>query len=344
MTYGELMISVLDAAPDPMSAPAIGWGVLGAGRIAGSFSDAVGTSTRSRVVAVGSRDAGRGREFADKHAPGARVGSYEELVADPAVDAVYVATPHSHHRDHALLAVAAGKHVLVEKAFTRNAAEAVEVLNAARRAGVFVMEAMKTRHLPHVAAIRALVARGEIGDVVSVTGNYQVAFPYDETSRIFDPALAGGALLDIGVYPVAFAMDLLGVPDEVRATGFLTRTGVDAQSAIALRFGERAVASVTTSVQSPSPTSVTIGGTAGNIQIAGHAFAPTGFVVEWADGGRKEFDGFVEDGKQYEAAEVARCIAAGAVESARMSWQDTLDLMAVLDAARGQLGVVYPGE
>lgn len=339
------MISVLDAAADPMDAPAIGWGVLGAGRIASSFSDAVRASTQSSVVAVGSRNTARGQEFADKHAPDAQVHSnYEALVADPAVDAVYVATPHSHHRDHALLAIAAGKHVLVEKAFTRNTTEAVDVLDAARAAGVFVMEAMKTRHLPHVAAIRALIARGDIGDVVSVTGNYQTAFPYDPSSRIFDPALAGGALLDIGVYPIAFAMDMLGVPDKVHASGFLTETGVDAQSAITMRFGDRAMASVTTSVYTPTPTSVTIGGTAGYIHIPDHAFAPTGFVVEWADGGRKEFDGFAEDGKQYEAAEVARCLAAGNVESERMTWQDTLDLMGVLDTVRSQLGVVYPGE
>ncbi|GII98416.1 putative dehydrogenase [Sediminihabitans luteus] len=338
-------VSVLDAAPDPMFAPAIRWGILGPGSIARSFAEAVRTSTRGRVTAVGSRDVGRAQDLAERHTDDARAhGSYEDLVGDPDVDVVYVATPHSHHREHALLAIAAGKHVLVEKAFTRNAAEARDVLDAARAAGVFVMEALKTRHLPHVAAIRTMIARGEIGDVVSVTGSYEAAFPHDPSSRIFDPALAGGALLDIGVYPIGFAMDLLGVPDDVRATGFLTATGVDAQANVALRYGTRAVASLTTSVLARTPVSLTIGGTGGFVHLPSHFSAPAGFVVEWADGARKEFDGFVPDGKQYEAAEVARCVAEGRTESDRMTWQDTLDLMAVLDAARAQLGVVYPGE
>ncbi|BDZ41447.1 dehydrogenase [Paraoerskovia sediminicola] len=296
-------------------------------------------------MAVGSRDVGKAAAFAEQHAPGATAhGSYADLVADPDVDAVYVATPHSHHHEHALLGIAAGKPLLVEKAFTRNRAEAVEVLDAARDAGVFVMEAMKTRHLPHVAAIRTLVARGEIGEVVAVSGSYEAAFPYDPSSRIFDPALAGGGLLDIGVYPIAFAMDLLGAPEDVVATGYLTETGVDAQATVVLRYGDRASATLSTSVRTPTPATFTIGGTSGSIRIAEHAFGPTTFTVEWADGGRKEFDGFAPDGKQYEAAEVARCLAAGAVESARMPWQETLDLMRVLDLAREQLGVVYPGE
>ncbi|ROS76611.1 Gfo/Idh/MocA family protein [Cellulomonas sp. PhB143] len=339
------VVSVLDAVPDPMSAPPVRWGILGAGAIAGSFAEAVRTSTAGSVAAVGSRSAARAAAFAERHAPGARAhGSYEDLVADPDVEVVYVATPHSHHRDHALLAVRAGRHALVEKAFTRNEAEAVEVLEAARAAGVFVMEAMKTRHLPHVAAIRTMVARGEIGDVVSVSGSREAAFAHDPASRLFDPGLAGGALLDVGVYPLAFALDLLGVPDEVAATGFLTDTGVDAQSTVTLRYGTRAVATATSSLLTRTPASVTIGGTSGFVHVPEHAYGPTGFTVEWHDGGRKEFDGFAPDGKQYEAAEVARCVAAGDHESTRMPWQETLDLLRVLDAARARLGVVYPGE
>src|SRR5690606_1823835 len=142
-------------------------------------------------------------------------GDYEALVTDPEVDVVYVATPHSHHHEHALLAIRAGKHVLVEKAFTQDAAQAREVLDAARAAGVFVMEAMWTRFLPHVAALRGVIARGEIGRVVSVIADHGQQFPFDPAHRLYAPGLAGGALLDLGVYPVSFAHDLLGAPDTV---------------------------------------------------------------------------------------------------------------------------------
>jgi len=338
------VVNVLDAVPDPGDAPPVRWGILGAGKIAGSFADEVAAFTRGRVTAVGSRDGRRAGDFAQRHAPSATAhGSYEALVADPDVDVVYVATPHSHHRDHGLLAVAAGKPVLMEKAFTRNEAEAREVLDAAREAGVFVMEAMLTRHLPHVAAIRALVAQGEIGEIRSVTASYGSGAAYDPSHRLFAPELAGGALLDIGVYPLAFATDLLGMPDGVTAVGLRAPTGVDTQSTVVLRYGD-ATATLSSSVLAQSATSLVIAGTGGRIEVVDRFMVPTTFSVVWADGARREFDGYAPGAKQYEAAEVARCLAAGLTQSPRMTWQDTLDLMRVMDRARAQLGVVYPGE
>ena len=338
------VVNVLDAVPDPGDAPPVRWGILGAGKIAGSFADEVAAFTRGRVTAVGSRDGRRASDFAQRHAPSATAhGSYEALVADPDVDVVYVATPHSHHRDHGLLAVAAGKPVLMEKAFTRNEAEAREVLDAAREAGVFVMEAMLTRHLPHVAAIRALVAQGEIGEIRSVTASYGSGAAYEPSHRLFAPELAGGALLDIGVYPLAFATDLLGMPDGVTAVGLRAPTGVDTQSTVVLRYGD-ATATLSSSVLAQSATSLVIAGTGGRIEVVDRFMVPTTFSVVWADGARREFDGYAPGAKQYEAAEVARCLAAGLTQSPRMTWQDTLDLMRVMDRARAQLGVVYPGE
>lgn len=337
-------VDVTGAVADPMDAPPLRWGILGPGRIAESFTNAVVASTRGSVVAVGSRSAARAGDFVRAHAPDARVhASYEALVADPDVDAVYVASPHSHHHDHALLGIAAGKHLLVEKAFTRNTAEARAVLDSAGAAGVFVMEAMKTRHLPHVAALRSILASGEIGDVVSVRGSYEMAFPFDAASRIFDPALAGGGLLDIGVYPLAFALDLLGAPDDVLAAGVLTPTGVDAQATVVLRY-PAAVATCTSSLVASAPVAMVIAGTRGWVDLPHHYSSPATFTVHRADGSSTTYDGRVPDGKQYEAAEVARCVSAGLTESPRMSWQHTLDLMAVLDRARAGVGVRYPGE
>ena len=340
----------MTVAPDPREAPPIRWGILGAGHIASRFVTAVQQHTQGQVVAVGSRDRERGEAFAAAHriGTGHRIGAvhegYAALVADPAVDVVYVATPHSEHREHALLAIAAGKHVLVEKAFTRNALEAVEVIQAARAAGVFLMEAMWTRFLPHVAALRQVVERGEIGDVVRVEADFGGSPPYNPTDRNFNPALAGGALLDLGVYPIAFAQDLLGAPTGVTAVGTLAGTGVDVESTVTLDFEGRAEAVARSSFLADTPRTAVVIGTDGRIDVDPEFYAPTTFTVTRRDGTRTRFEEPVDGGMQFEAAEVARCIAAGRTESPRASWQSTLDVMRTLDAARGQLGVVYPGE
>jgi len=329
---------------DPRTAPSIRWGILGAGNIAGAFAHAVASRTRSPLLAVGSRNRDRVERFATAHGiPTTHVG-YRDLVEDPQVDAVYVATPHSEHRALALLAIAAGKHVLVEKAFARNTGEAEEVFAAARAAGVFVMEAMWTRFLPHVAALHQVIEAGEIGEIVSISADHGQAFDLDPTSRLFDPNLAGGALLDLGVYPVSFAHDFLGAPDGVTAVGALTETGVDGQVSVVLSYGSRVQATLSTTLWSTTPTTASISGTEGNIQVAGDFYAPTSFTVTRRDGARWTFDRPASMGLQYEAAEVARCVADGRTESPRMTWQNTLDVMRTLDAVRAQIGLVYPGE
>ncbi len=329
---------------DPRTAPSIRWGILGAGRIAGSFADAVSQHTRAQLVAVGSRNRDRAERFATAHGiPTTHLG-YEALVEDPHVDVIYVATPHSEHLEHALLAIRAGKHVLVEKAFTRNAAEAEQVFAAAREAGVFVMEAMWTRFLPHVSALHQVVDAGEIGEIVNVSADHGQLMAFDPTSRLFDPALAGGALLDLGVYPVSFAQDLLGAPDSVTATGTLAETGVDGQVSIVLSYGARTQATLSTTLWARTPTVALVSGTEGYIEVAGPFYRPTSFRVTRLDGRVWTFDQPSTSGMQYEAAEVARRVAAGDVESPRMSWQGTLEVMRTLDEVRRQVAVVYPGE
>lgn len=336
--------TVAATVPDPRSAPPVRWGILGAGWIAGAFARDVIASTRAQIAAVGSRDRVRAERFASAHGiPTTHVG-YEELVTDPQVDVVYVATPHSEHLEHALLAIAGGKHVLVEKAFTRSAAEARQVFDAAAKAGVFVMEAMWTRFLPHVAALRAIIADGTIGEVVNVTADHGQWFAFDRSSRLFAPELAGGALLDLGVYPVSFAHDLLGTPDRVSAVGSLTETGVDGQVSIALGYGERAQASLSTTLWSKTATTAVISGTLGRIELAGDFYAPTSLRCVLRDGTSWTFDRPVAGGLQYEAAEVARCVDQGRTESERLPWSETLAVLGTLDEIRAQVGVVYPGE
>jgi predicted dehydrogenase len=329
---------------DPRTAPPLRWGILGAGGIASQFASAAAQFTRAELVAVGSRSRGRGERFATAHGmPVAHVG-YQGLVDDDRVDAVYVATPHSEHREHALLAIRAGKHVLVEKAFTRNAAEAREVLDAAREAGVFVMEAMWTRFLPHVAALHQIIGAGELGEIVSLQADHGQLMAFDPHSRLYDPALAGGALLDLGVYPVAFAHDFLGVPDTVTAVGTRTETGVDGQVSIVLGYGERTQATLHTTLWAKTPTAAAISGTEGRVRVDGEFYRPTSFRVERNDGRMWTFGQQIPNGLQYEAAEVARRVAAGDTQSDRMTWQGTLDVMATMDEVRRQIGVAYPGE
>jgi predicted dehydrogenase len=325
---------------DPRTAPPLRWGILGAG----DFADAVNAHTRAQLVAVGSRNRDRSERFATAHGiPTTHLG-YRDLVEDPQVDAVYVATPHSEHREHALLAIAAGKHVLVEKSFTRNAGEAEDVFAAAKAAGVFAMEAMWTRFLPHVAALHQIVDAGEIGEIVNLSADHGQWFAFNPTSRLFDPALAGGALLDLGVYPVSFAHDFLGVPDAVHATGTLTETGVDGQVSIVLSYGERTQATLSTTLWAKTPTMASISGTEGFVTVAGNFYTPTSFRVQRTDGRVWTFDHPSPRGLQFEAAEVARRVAAGDTESPRLTWANTLEVMRTLDEVRAQIGLAYPGE
>jgi predicted dehydrogenase len=346
-TYASRLTSAdLDGTvPDPRDAPAVRWGVLGAGNIAASFSDGVRERTAATVTAVGSRSVDKAEAFADAHAPGARAhGSYESLVADDDVDVVYVATPHSHHLEHALLAIEAGKHVLVEKPITRSTAEARTLLDAAQAAGVFCMEAVWTRFLPHVAALRAAIARGEIGEVRAVMADFDIHVPFDATHRLFAPGLAGGALLDLGIYPITLAHDLLGVPATVLAHGTLAETGVDDHVGMIFAYDGGAQALLHTSTGAHGGAGARIIGTRGRIEIPQFFFGPTGFEVLRDDGTSWTFTSPEGEGKAYEAAEVARCLAAGETQSSRMPWSATLEVMGLLDDVRAQLGVVYPGE
>lgn len=329
---------------DPRQAPTLRWGILGPGGIADSFVAALKAETTQQVVAVGSRNAQRAEAFASKwDIPGVH-GSYDELVSDPNVDVIYVATPHSHHREHALQAIAAGKHVLVEKAFTRNAAEAREVVAAAREKGVFCMEAMWTRFLPHMVALRSLISDGAVGDIVNLRADHGQFFPFNPEHRIYNPELAGGALLDLGVYPVSFAHNILGAPAQIHAVGAKTQTDVDGQVSMIFTYDSPAQADLSTTSWSLTETSASISGTEGRIDVAGPFYYPTSFQLTRLDGTVMSFDKPLNHGLHFQAAEVARRISAGELESPLMPLDESVAIMGVLDEIRSQVGVTYPGE
>ena len=334
--------------PDPMEAPPIRWGVLGPGGIANTFADAVHEGTRSRVVAVGSRSLDRARDFAGRHGVQRAHGSYADLVTDPEVDAVYVASPHSEHHEHALLALRAGKPVLVEKAFTRNLREADEVFETAAAAGLLAAEAMWSRYLPHYDVIRRTVEAGTLGEVVLVDADHgQLLWPHGP-ARLSQPELAGGALLDLGVYPVSFADHVLGGLEGVAARGTLTDLGVDATTTVDARGPGGAIARLWCSMAAATSCPARVVGTDARLEVVGGRFYAAESRVRLVGPDESVLDEFVPEvtthGFRFEAAEVARALAEGRLETSPMPWAATRRVMGAMDEVRRQVGVVYPGE
>ncbi|WP_028047118.1 Gfo/Idh/MocA family protein [Cellulomonas sp. URHE0023] len=337
--------------PDPADAPPLRWGVLAPGHIAGHWAAAVREHTRQGLVAVGSRSPERAAAFAREHGMDRVHTSYDALVDDPGVDAVYVASPHSHHRDHALLALRAGKHVLVEKAFTRNAAEARELVSAARDAGVLLMEAMWTRYLPHTDVVRRVLEDGLLGDVHRITADYGVRAVQDPTHRLLDPALAGGVLLDLGIYPLSFASSVARAaglpvrPTGVQAAGSLTSTGVDAQVSAQIGYGP-AQAQVFTSMLTASGHTARVYGSLGRIEVDDRCYVPAGVSLTigtqagtW-DANRIHGYG----GLCFQAAALATYAAEGRTDSPLLPLDETVTILETADEIRRQVGVVYPNE
>ncbi len=296
------------------------------------------------VTAVGSRRPEASEAFAAEFGIAHAHGSYEELVADPEVDVVYVATPHSHHAANAILAIEAGKHVLVEKAFTLTQAEAQRVADAAEAAGVVAMEAMWTRFLPHMVRLREILASGVLGEVRTVLADHTQALPTNPEHRLQNPELGGGALLDLGIYPVAFAVDVLGMPQGVHAHAALTPTGVDRQTAMILDYADGRQAVLHTALDTAGPNRAAVIGTEGSIEIDRTFYVPTSFTVRdrhWNE--IERFESAVEGrGMQFQAAEMERRIAGE--QATNLPLDETVAIMSLLDEVRRQIGVRYAAD
>jgi predicted dehydrogenase len=318
----------------------IRWGVVGPGRIAEGVVADLALVEGARAVAVASRSLDRARAFAGRHGIERAYGSYAEILADPDVDVLYVATPHPQHHAVAVAALRAGKALLVEKAFTATTAGATEVGELARETGLFAMEAMWTRFQPAVVAMRQLVADGAIGEVRSVQADLGIAPEYDPAGRLFDLALGGGALLDLGVYVVSFAQMLLGTPSSVTATGSLFPSGADAEAALLLDHGDGRVASLLSSLRLALPGQARVYGTAGWIDVLPRFHHPQTIVLHRI-GAEPETITRSPTGTGYfhELVEVTECVRAGRTESAVMPLADTLAVQTVLGEAAAQLGV-----
>lgn len=323
----------------------LGWALLGAGGIARQFArDCMQAGLDVR--AIGSRDQAKADAFAKELSIPLAFGSYEELVQSDAVDIVYIATPHPMHAENALLAIEAGKHVLVEKPFTINAAQARSIRDAARANGVFAMEAMWTRFLPSMQAALAVIQNGDIGQVRTIEATHQQYLPYERAPRLHEPALGGGALLDLGVYPISFFNSVLGRPKTITAKAHLTSLGVDEIVSTIFEYEDGAQALSTSGFMAAGANTATVVGSHGRIEIDRVWYNQASFSVYDQTGAliQRYEDKIESRGMNFQALEVEDCIRNAKLESERMSLDESIQIMEVMDEIRRQIGVIYPGE
>lgn len=316
------------------------WGIVGPGRIAEKVVEDFELVDGAQAFAVASRSADRAADFARRHGLQRSYGSYAEIVADPDVDVLYIATPHPQHHAIAMAGIRAGKALLIEKAFTATVPGAEQIIAAAGRGGTFVMEAMWTRFQPAIVELRRLVDDGVIGEVRQVQADLGVDRAFDPTDRLFDPAKGGGALLDLGVYVVSFAQYLLGAPATVTATGSLAPTGVDLEVGLLLGYDDGRAAALLGSLRNPTPGQARIFGTEGWIDVLPRFHHPSAFVLHRNGSDpetitRKPLGG----GYSHELIEVTERVLDGATESTVMPLADTLAVQRILNGAAEQLGV-----
>ena len=325
----------------------INWGILGTGNIAHKFAQGLAVLPDAHLVAVGSRRQATADAFGDEFDVPHRHASYEALAADPDVDVVYVSTPHSLHRDNSVLCLERGKHVLCEKPFAINAAQTRDMIAAARANNRFLMDAVWTRFLPVMVKTRALIASGALGEIRMVQADFGFRANVNPEGRLFDPALGGGGLLDVGIYTLQFASMVLGAPVDIQSTAQLGETGVDEQVGMLLKYAAGQIATLSCAIRTTTHHEASIYGTEGRIKLSPPWWRGSELTL-WTkpgpEGGETMALPFEGNGYNYEAAAVMDCIRNGDLESSVMPLQETLQLMETLDTIRAQIGLRYPME
>jgi predicted dehydrogenase len=321
------------------------WGIIGLGRIAHKFAQDLKHIPGARLHAVAARDLGRAQAFGQQYGVTHAYGSYEEILTCPDIHAIYVATPHSSHAENTIMCLEAGVPVLCEKAFTVNARESLAMITASRKHATFLMEAFWTRFTPSTLFVLDEIAKGSIGEIVGLKADFGFKPTFDPSSRLFDPKLAGGALLDIGVYPLFLALLVLGKPEEIMAKAYLGPTGVDEDTAFILRHQGNVLSHLHASIRMGTKTEAYIYGSKGTILMHSRFHEPCQ-VSLLREGQRPEVFQFPEPGfgYHYEAAEVMRCIRLGLKESPDLPLVFSQTMMEVLDEIRRYIGLVYPND
>ena len=326
-------------------AHAVRWGILGPGRIAHKFAEGLKAVEGAELVAVGSRTMANAEKFGEEFDIPRRHGSYADLVADDQVDVVYVATPHPMHKDNTILCLRGGRAVLCEKPFAINAGEAREMIAVARECDRFLMEAMWTRFLPPIVRVRELVNQGAIGEVRMMQADFGFDGGWDPEGRLLNPHLGGGGLLDVGVYPISLASMLLGRPQAVASLAHLGETGVDEQAGMVLRYEGGRLALLACAARTNTTQEAVLLGTEGKIRLRGQWWRGSRITLDVPDKQPEDIDVPVSaNGYNYQAEEVARCLAAGGKQSEIMSLDETVCVMETMDEIRAQWPLKYPME
>lgn len=320
------------------------WGILGTGGIAQAFAKDLNHLKGHRIGGVGSRSSENAEVFAKKFAT-KPFSNYESLVTDAEVDAIYVATPHPMHKENVILALNSKKAVLCEKPFSVNAKQAQEMVECARNNGVALMEAMWSRFLPHYAQIREIVTSGILGQILTVHADHGQRLADQNIPRLIEPNLAGGALLDLGIYPVSFAHMILGNPTNITARAVLTEKGVDAQCSMIFDYASGAQSILNTTMIQQTPCRAIVSGLNGWLEIDRVFYTPTNMRVKLFNGNLIEYpNSYSGHGLREQAQHFKEIVQSGKQESELLGWADSVDIMKTLDQVRSQIGLSYPFE
>ena len=322
------------------------WGIIGAGNIAVKFATALNSLDHTEITAIASRDMTKAQNFADRFHIKKAYGSYEELVDDPEIDVIYIATPHTEHRNHTKLCIEAGKAVLCEKPFALNEIEARDMFEAAQNKNVFLMEAMWTKFLPVTKIVKQWISNKIIGEIKYINISFGFRAEFDPNSRLYDPKLGGGALLDVGVYPISYVIHLMGrLPDKIRSNAYIGKSKVDEMNVITFQYNEGMMANISSAINAATGDEAVIIGEKGRIVVpnfwtaeSAEVYDETGKLID------SFFHPFTSNGYVYEAEEVNRCILEDKKQSDVIPHNDTLDIMRLLDDLRADWGLVYPSE
>jgi predicted dehydrogenase len=324
---------------------AVRWGILGTGRIARAFATALMETPDAVLAAVGSRSVDSATAFGSDFGSPTAYGSYQALCDAPDVDIIYIGTPHPMHAENALMALDGGKAVLCEKPFTMNLHEAEQVVALAREKNLFLMEAMWTRFMPALAEVKRIIASGEIGTVHQVHADFGFSATLDPEHRVNKRELGGGALLDLGIYPLSISCALLGPVRAVQAQAALSDGGIDLTTGFSMKHASGALSICSCSLRSRSPCELTVSGSLGHVRMDAMFHLAKSVTVKLADGStRTTPTPFLGNGYVHEAIEAGRCLREGLIESPHMMHDDTLSLMRLLDTIRNQIGVHYPSD
>jgi predicted dehydrogenase len=320
------------------------WGILAPGKMSAKFTEGLKLLANAELYAVGSRDLMRARQFAADHGFQKYYGSYEELAKDPGLEVVYIASPHSHHREHTLLCLKNGKHVLCEKAFAINSKEVEEMIKEAKKQNLFLMEALWPPFQPFYNKAKEILKSGLLGKIIHLHGQFTFIPPYDPNERKFNIALGGSSLLDIGIYPVIDALTFMGIPSEIKASAVFGETGSEESICVIFSYSNGKMASLYSSFRTDTGIGCDIMCEKGNLNVSRGRDMSQKVILGLHGKDVQEFIFKPEAmGYHWEAEEVMKCLDEGRTESSVVPLSFSIDLMNTLDSIRKTAGIVFPG-